>query len=103
MYREDARRGLAARGLLGAQIGGGKAGVPIVAVDDVGAPIGGGAGAERRSDPAQQGQTAMVSGPPAAVGSAIRAAGPIVERRMVDEIGSNLATRQCRQRDAHAL
>ena len=77
--------------------------MPIVDVQDVGAPVGVGAARERRGDPAEQPEAAMIVGPIAPVRTGIGIARPIVECRMVDQISRELRARHPRQPDPHPL
>ncbi len=77
--------------------------MPIMAMHDVGPPGRVGALGERRGDPAEEREAAVVVGPVAAVGRAIGVARAVVERRMVDDVGFDSALRQQCPRDAHPL
>ena len=70
-------------------------------VQDVRPPFGVGALRERHRYPAQQREAAVIVGPVMAIGVGIGAARPVVERRMIDEVGGNPAPRQRRQDYPH--
>ena len=65
------------------QIRRGEAGVPVVNVNNVGAPAGIGTPRELRGDPAEEPETAMIVWPIAPIRARIGVAGPIVECRLV--------------------
>ena len=91
------------RGRASGQICRGEAGMPIVDVKDVGAPAGVGAARELRGDPAEEPEAAMVVGPIAPVRTRIGIARPIVERRVVDQIGREFRARHPRETYPHPL
>ncbi len=99
VHGEDARQ----CGGVGAQIGRRQPGMPIVAMQDLGQPPRVGALRQRRRDPAEEREAAMVVGPVVAVGRAIGAARPVVEGGVIDDVGGDPALRHQRSRDAHPL
>ena len=77
--------------------------MPIMAMQDVGPPARIGALRQRRGDPAEKREAAVIVGPVAAVRRGVGIARPVVERGMIDEVGRDPAPRQQCPRDAHPL
>src|SRR6266404_6258044 len=85
------------------EIGRGEPGMPIVSVEDIRTPVLVGAACDFRGDPAEQPEAAMVVGPIASVRACIRAAGPIVVCRLVDEVGEVFRPGQPGKTDPHSF
>ena len=64
--------------------------MPIVAMHDVGTPVRVGAARQRRGHPAQHCETPVVVAPVTAVGRDVGTAGPVVESRVIDDIGRDI-------------
>ena len=77
--------------------------MPVVTVQEVWTPIRIGSACQICRDPAEQGETAIIIGPIAAVWPGVRVARPIIEGRMVDEIGQAVAAGQPCQTHPHPL
>ena len=74
-----------------------------MAVHDIGTPVPVGAARQRRRDPAEEREAAKVVGPIAAARIGIGAAGAIIERRLVDEVGEPAAAGKPGECHADAL
>src|SRR5579864_3208133 len=77
--------------------------MPIMGMNDVRAPIRISALRERRRDPAEETKPPVVIWPIAPIRAAIRAASPVIERRLIDEISAEAAPRQIGERDSYPL
>src|SRR5208282_901086 len=85
------------------EVSGSEPGMPVMSVQDVGAPARIGATRQLRRDPAEQSKAAVIVGPIATVRARIGVAGPIVEGGMVDEIGEALGAGEPSESHPHPL
>ncbi len=77
------------------QVRAGQRRVPVVRMDQVGAPVAIDiAAAQMRRHPAEQAEAARVVGPVAAVRRQVRVAGPVVQERRVDQVDRQVEARQ---------
>ena len=77
--------------------------MPVVTVENIDAPIRVGTPGKLGSNPAEEPKTAMIVRPIKAVRVHIGTAGPIVESRMIDQVGKAFAARQLGKAYPHSL
>ena len=92
MNGED-RRDMTGEGRARRQICRGEPGMPVVDVQDIGAPAGIGAARKFCGDPAEEPEPSMIVGPIVPVRTGIGIARPIVEPRLVDQVSQEFRSR----------